>query len=751
MATISEALAIAIQHQKGGRLQVAEQICQEILAVEPNHADALHLLGLIAHQMGRDELAAPYIESAIGLNPGNAACHDNLGKVYFALRRTDEAAACYQRALQLRPDFAEAHYDLGNLWRMQGGLDKAIVSYRRALQLRPDDFRSLNNLGAILKDQGKMAEAIGCFRQVMRLRPNDATPYNNLGAALRDQGSLDEAIACYRQGIQLAPHDPALHHNLGTALQDQGRWEEAIACCCRAVKLKPDYTDAHNNLGNAFQAGGKLEEAVACYRRALELRPDYVEAHNNMGGALRGQGKLDDALGCYRRALELKPDYAEAHNNLGNALKDLGRLDEALACYRRALELKPDYAEAYSNVGNVLKDEGSLDEALTCFRRAAACWQRALQIRPRPADVHNRLGKVFGQLAFVLGSRLPEDDLIAMRQLLLDANVCGDSRIALQFALAQVLDTAGNYDEAAELLRQANALRSADLHKRNQEYKPAKHRGFVDSLIATCTPQFFARMSGFGLETELPVFIFGLPRSGTTLAEQILASHSQVFGAGELYYCEEMFQFLPKAMLRNDTPLECLRDLDRKTARDLAQRHVERLQALDKRALRVVDKTPGNYHFLGLIGTLFPQARLIHCRRDLRDVAVSCWMTDFAGVAWACNPDHIASHFDAYRRLMDHWQDVSPLPFLDVDYEEMVEDPEGVARRIVAWCGLEWEVGCLKFYETRRPVRTASAAQVRQPIYKSSVGRWKNYEASLGELFSSVWRSNSGAASRVTT
>ncbi len=665
----------------------------------------------------------------------------------------------------------ESHYELGNLLRMQGRLEEAIASYRRALQLRPDDFRSLNNLGLALKDQGNVEEAIACFRQVLQLRPDDAAPYNNLGIALRDQGRTDEALACYRQALQRAPHSPLPHHNMGTALQDQGRWDEAVACCRRALELKPDFAEAHNNLANAFLATGKLDEAVACYRRALELKPDYAEAHNNLGVALKqqgkreeaiagcrralelkpdyteahnnlgvilnSQGKREEAIACYRRALDLKPDYAEAHNNLGITWNDLGKLDEAVACCRRALELKPDYAEAHNNLGNALKDQGRLDEAVQCHRQAIAGWQRVLQTGPQAAEVHNSLGKAFGQLALILGSRLTEDDLIAMRQLLSEADVCGDSRIALEFGLARVLDAGGHYDEAAERLQQANALRYAGLCARNQEYKPASHRAFVDAAIATSTPQFFARTSGFGLETDLPVFIFGLPRSGTTLAEQILASHSQVFGAGEPSYCEEMFQSLPKAMLRNDTPLDCLRDLDRKTARDLAERHLDRLRGLDERALRIVDKTPGNYHFLGLISVLFPRARLIHCRRDLRDVALSCWMTDFATVAWACNPQHIAAHFAAYRRLLDHWREVSPLPFLDVDYEELVDDPEGVARRIVAWCGLEWEAGCLKFHETRRPVRTASAVQVRQPIYKSSVGRWKNYQQGpLRELFS---------------
>jgi hypothetical protein len=354
--------------------------------------------------------------------------------------------------------------------------------------------------------------------------------------------------------------------------------------------------------------------------------------------------------------------------------------------------------------------------------------------------MYDSLGKALGRMAIILRDRLPEDDLLLMRQLSSEPDLGDEGRAALEFGMAQVLDARGQYGQAAEHLGEANVARLAALKKRKRDYNPLKYRSFINNVLEAFTPQFFARVSGFGVETELPVFIVGLPRSGTTLVEQILASHRLVFGAGELRYCDETFQSLPKVMGRNGTPFQCLSDLDPGTTRYLAQRHVDRLRALDQGALRIVDKMPENYHCLGLIRVLFPQARIIHCRRDLRDVALSCWMTNFTAMPWTCDPDYLISHFEEYARLMDHWRKVLPSPPLDVDYEDLVEDTEGVACRIVAWCGLEWEPGCLRFYETRRPVRTASAAQVRRPIYKSSVGRWKNYEEPLGDLFSRAHR-----------
>jgi hypothetical protein len=257
-------------------------------------------------------------------------------------------------------------------------------------------------------------------------------------------------------------------------------------------------------------------------------------------------------------------------------------------------------------------------------------------------------------------------------------------------------------------------------------------------LLATFTPAFFEGVRGMGVASERPVFIVGLPRSGTTLTEQILASHSQVFGAGEVSFTREDFKMLAGETLDRDHVFEQLGRLDAATVQRLADCHLQKLHALNATAARVVDKMPENFQYLGLLAALFPKAKFIHCRRDLRDVAVSCWSTNFREVRWSNDLEHIASRFKDYLRLMQHWRRVLPVPLLEVGYEDTVADLEGVARRLVAWCGLEWEPACLAFHQAAGPVRTASAVDVRQPIFTRSVARWKNYEASLGSLFAQL-------------
>ena len=247
---------------------------------------------------------------------------------------------------------------------------------------------------------------------------------------------------------------------------------------------------------------------------------------------------------------------------------------------------------------------------------------------------------------------------------------------------------------------------------------------------------FFTAMAGAGQPTRRPVFIFGLPRSGTTLIEQVLASHSRVHGAGELRLGRQSFEAVPAFLKRTEMSLSCIPHLNPDAVRCLAEKHLAALSRQDSgRAERVVDKMPDNYMYLGFLATLFPQAAFIHCRRDLRDVAVSCWMTDFRSIRWAKDPEHIAARFQQYRRLMDHWHAVLPVPIHEVDYENVVADIEAVARSLLEACGLDWEPACLDFHRTRRVVRTASVVQVREPIYNRSVARWKHYEHELAGLF----------------
>jgi hypothetical protein len=337
-----------------------------------------------------------------------------------------------------------------------------------------------------------------------------------------------------------------------------------------------------------------------------------------------------------------------------------------------------------------------------------------------------------------LSGKLPEADLAALSQLLTDSSLTDEERGVLHYALSSIHDSRGQFALAARRAQEANALDLSARRRRGEIYDPAAHSRFIDQIIATFTPEFFAQVRGWGLDSQCPIFIFGLPRSGSTLVEQILASHSHVHGAGELSLSQDAFDALAAGRGGDKEAFAALRRIDAFGVRRLAGDYLARLESLNGTAPRVVDKMLDNYLHLGLLAILFPRARFIHCQRDLKDVATSCWLTSFIHINWANDPNAISSRFADYRRLMAHWRKVLPIPMLEVSYETLVEDVEAESRRLLNGCGLAWEPGCLAFYETRRPVGTASATQVRQPIHARSVGRWKNYAQALAPLFAEL-------------
>jgi tetratricopeptide (TPR) repeat protein len=715
---MNDDLRLGLQQHQRGRLNEAATLYQHALAAQPDHPDALHLLGVVSLQRGDHARALELIGRAVALKPGAADYHANQGEAYRALCQLDRAADCYRTALRLQPSYAAAANNLGLVLLAQGKNDEAVAQFREALRLKPDYGMACNNLGNALRLRGDWGEAVAHFRRATEIDPNLAEAQSNLGQLLLERHQPHEALEHLHTAVGLRPDLAEAHNNLGNARREIGQLAEARQSYAVALKVNPNLAMTYNNMGQALQEENALDDARRWYERALQLDPRSARIHCNLASLLAEQERYDEALSGFGMALELDPQYADACCGFGNVRHEQGNYEEAQAHYREALRLQPDLPAAHVALGTVREELGD-------FKYAESCWRAALRLDPRHTGA-------LAQLATHLRGELPDADLDALRRLLADPHINDARRSALHFGLAHVLDARGNYDEAAESLRLANALALAGARRRGQSYDPAEHTRFVDAMIATCTPAFFERVRGFGLATERPIFIVGVPRSGTTLTEQILASHSQVFGAGELRLGHDDFEALAAG---DGSAVEALGRLDEATARRLAEQHLQRLRQLNADRAHVVDKMMGNYLYLGLLAALFPRAKFIHCRRDLRDVAVSCWMTQFRQIRWASDPDHIASRFQDYRRLMEHWRHVLPAPMLEVDYEETVADLEGAARRLVAWCDLDWEPACLSFHEDKRPVRTASVAQVRQPIYRRSLARWKHYESALCALF----------------
>jgi tetratricopeptide (TPR) repeat protein len=694
---------------------------QQVLSQQKENAEALHLLGVVHHQQGDHARAVELIGRAVALRPNAFVFHANLAEAYRAMGDFERAAGCCRVALRFCPDYPEALCNLGAALQGLGRPAEAVEHLRRAVELKPDFAVARNNLGTVLREQGQADEALVHFQQAVELDPAFAPAQSNLGQLLLDRGQAQEALPHCREAVRLLPKMAAMHHNLGNAFRVLEQFVDARAAYLEALRLDPNLALSHAHMGLVLQREGQLGDALPWFKQAVELEPGNATFWGYLGDLYDEMEEPAQSLPCWERVLALAPDRAGTHLSLGWALQEEGRLAEAGEHYRTALAMQPDLAMANLNLGGLHEELGELAEAESQFRAA-------LESQPAFALPHARL-------ATLLRGKLPEEHLKALQERLADEQLGQGPRARLLFALAHVLDARGDFSRAADCLRQANAL-TLELARGRRDYLPAEHEGFVDHLVRAFDGGFFARLSGGGSDSRRPVFVFGLPRSGTTLIEQVLASHSQIHGAGELRLARQSFEALPGLLRRSDSPRDCVANLDRATLGRLAAQHVEWLHGLDGgRAERIVDKMPDNYMYLGLLAVMFPRAVFIHCRRDLRDVAVSCWMTDFRSIRWANDPQHIASRFAQYRRIMDHWRAVLPVPVHEVVYEEMVEDFEPAVRRLVAACGLQWEPACLKFHRTQRPIRTASVVQVRQPVYRQSVARWRNYELALADLF----------------
>ncbi len=616
-----------------------------------------------------------------------------------------------------------------------GRLAEAEALYRGILYEAPRNPDALHLLGVLAYQAGRPQQAIDLIRDALAVDGVNALYHSNLAAAYLAAGRLAATVAHAREALRLQPTLPDAHYNLAVGLLGQGRLDEAAAAFAEAIRLNPAHVDARCHLGGILHHQGKLPAAVAHLREAVRVDSGHVRSRNALGAALLALGQSAAAEPHLREAVRLSPTFAEAHSNLGLALRESGRVEEAAQCFRESLRLNPRYAGAHNNLGFTLETQGRVEEARAEFHEA-------LRLDPNNARAFVGLSR----LAAAGHYDFSDDEVRRIEALAAQSGRPTDERSRLHFALARLRDRAGAYDEAFAHYRQANELLKDYLRARGAAYDPAAHGRLVDRLIAVCTPDYFGRVRGFGSDSDLPVFVVGMMRSGTTLAEQILASHPRVYGAGELRDIGDLVTNLPRR-LGGDYP-DCLERLDAETAHALADEYLRHLRQLGGAADRVVDKMPFNGLHLGLIATLFPRARVVYCRRDPVDTCLSCYFQHLVEPqAFTSDLGHLGHYYREYERLMAHYARVLPVPIFELSYEELTGDQEAVSRRLVEFCGLDWDERCLRFHETERVVLTPSTLQVRRPLYRSSVGRWKHYEAHLRPLLEALGRVTAPPAS----
>ena len=661
------------------------------------------------YQTGQSDDAEKLAKSITQQFPQHQFAWKVLGAIFGQSGRTIEAENANQTSVSLSPQDAEAHYNLGITLKELGRLDEAEASYTKAIALKPDSAEAHSNLGITLQELGRLDESEASCRQAIALKPNSAEAHSNLGNTLQKLGRLDESEASYTQAIVLKPDYVEAHSNLGNTLQELGKLDESEASYRQAIALKPDYAEAHSNLGNTLQELGRLDESEASYTQAIALKPDSAEAHSNLGNTLQELGKLDESEASYTQAIALKPDYAEAHSNLGGTLLKLGRLGEAEASYRQAIALKPDSAEAHSNLGGTLQELGRLDEA-------EANYTQAIALKPDFAEAHRilTLMKIFDA---------QDEQYSKMQELYLDKNISEEQRCHINFGLAKACEDLGDFEQAFAHYSEGNLLRKKLLnYDINQDVELFKQIKFN-----------FPRIEKNSLESDklsknlMPIFIVGMPRSGTTLVEQIISSHLQVTGAGELSFATQFGALIARG----------LSDANNESLLNFRGEYLKKLQNVSNGSFIVTDKMPQNFLYIGLLAAVFPEAKIVHVKRKH---AAVCWANykqyfTSKSIGYCYELCDILTYHKLYENLMEFWGKRLSNRIYNIDYELLTVNQESETRQLIEYLGLVWDENCLLPQNNMRSVATASNLQVRQKVYQGSSEQWKKYELYLNGAF----------------
>jgi tetratricopeptide (TPR) repeat protein len=626
-------------------------------------------------------------------------------------RREASAMAAFRQALLLH---------------QQGKLGSAEQLYLAVLQFDQDHFNSLHNLGVICLQLGRPDEAAVRIFEALHRNPNSAEAHSNLGNALMQLNRPEEAIAHFEKAIAIKPDYAEARNSLGNVLVRLNRMDQAVLQFEKALDVSRQdaepYLRACYNIGVSLQALDRHDEAISHFARAIAIKPDYAEAHNNLATSLMLCGRPQEALAHYERSAVIRPNLAEAYNNIGTSLHALNRQIEAIAHFKKAIVMRPDYADAHANLGVVLESLGRIEEAKQAF-------EKAIELAPTTAKFYACL---FNCKRAVVGDR----QLAAMTELARHmASLPPTEQIELHFALGKAFADLKQFDLSFRHLLEGNALKRQQI-----AYDERATLQMLDRIRAVFTSELMRTRQGFGNPSPVPIFILGMPRSGSTLIEQILASHPHVFGGGELNdFDRAVRQVAGQDRARVPFP-EAIKTLPAEDLFRLGTRYLRGIRGIAPNAERVTDKMPSNFRLVGLIHLALPNARIIHMRRDPVDTCVSCFSTLFAGgQPFAFELGELGRYYRAYERLMDYWRAVVPEGvMLEVRYEELVADFDRQARRIVAHCGLAWDEACLAFHQTVRPVKTASAAQVYQPLYDTSVGRGSCYGHFLRPLLDAL-------------
>ncbi len=617
--------------------------------------------------------------------PRDADIWYTLAGLYARLGVIDRVMDCCERVISINPGHAGALYNLAVASRQSGEARKAESSFQKCIEVDPGNVSALLGIGRLLSSEGRLNEALPYFKRATNIRPLHADAFFCLGVTLESLNDADAAMNAYRRAIHIHPGHIEAMNNIGHILNEQGKLNESLEVFNKLAQLQPGLALAHNNRGIVCESMGKLEEAEAAYRKASALAPSLAEPKTHLGFMLATEGRTTDALKLFQAALESAPDHESAIAGKAAALEKLGRIEDAFATIAPAItsgSTNPDCVLAYC------------------------------KIMLRKSD--------------------PRAGIHAAERLLDTQSVPPKGIADLHFILGDLYDMAGDYPAAFSHYEKANKGSACT-------YIHSSHVAYIDGIIHSTGKEILNRLPKARNTSKQMVFIVGMPRSGTSLVEQILSSHPDVFGAGELRHIGDAAQSMSATRQPGKQYPDALDRLDQADIDHIAQRYIESVESDSDGSPVITDKMPHNFLYLGLVSLILPNAKIIHISRNPLDTCLSLYFHSFNPMhSYTTDLTMLGQYYCEYQRIMKHWREVLSIPLLDIRYEDIVNNPEQSTRALLEFCDLDWSDACLDFHNSGRFVKTPSYDQVRRPVYASSVNRWKRYQQFIAPLQASL-------------
>lgn len=713
-----------------GKVADAKQRAQVLADQSPLDCETQYVFGLSLLMDEDYEQAIAWLKKAVEQRPDDAVMNANLGVAHMRSGDLDKAMEYLEKAVELDPEYEQARYNLGSVYIEKKMPEWAIKQYRYLVTNNKDNADYVCALADATRENSQWKDSIKLYNKALLMDENLARAHNNMGPLMRHIQKMDKAIEHCQKAIELDPDNVIARKNLGDCYVQMEELDEAMEVYADAYEINSENAELCVAIGKVWLEITDKNEASSWYQKALTIDEENIEAQCGLANIIRDSGDLQQAKKILEPLLKKEPDNTEVLTSMADAVWEDGDAETALEYLRKVQQLQPQRTALHARIGHILSSSGAVDKALEEYHTA-------LDQSPKCIPALNGL-------ATSQRGKLDLSYVKTIEELLGNEKLRAGSLGGLHNALAYYYDSQKDAKKAAEHMKKGNEYQWQHKSKRGWEYDVKQFEKHISRLIETYTPEYFEQVKDLGNPDETPTFIVAMPRSGTTLTEQILARHSKVLGIGERSFSGQAFsKFTNTGLDDKDEDLSNLQAITREEIASISRRYLAQLQELKDKAgkaeaLRVVDKMPDNYSLVGWILTLFPNAKIIHAKRDARDVALSCWLTQFGAIRWACNEEHLRERIHQYQRIMDHWHKVIPDRFIEMNYEDLVANQEDESKRLIDYIGLDWDEDCLRFFESDRLVRTASITQVRQPIYKKSVARWEAYKEHIGDLFDHI-------------